>query len=106
MIFRTEHAAGEGFSTVRDTVGAPTRVQRGRNVRSIFRKASSFPVLLSVFLIAGAVAGARVRVADSDMWWHIGIGRDILTTHQVPTTEKYSYIAYGVQYGNDSIAME
>ena len=37
-------------------------------------------------------------IRPHDFWWHITIGREILTSSYIPTTDIYSYTAYGQSY--------
>ena len=37
-------------------------------------------------------------IRPHDFWWHITIGREILATRQIPTTDVYSYTADGQAY--------
>jgi hypothetical protein len=37
-------------------------------------------------------------IRPHDFWWHITIGKEILSTHQIPLTDIYSYTANGQPY--------
>jgi hypothetical protein len=37
-------------------------------------------------------------IRPHDFWWHITIGREILSTHQIPAIDVYSYTANGQPY--------
>lgn len=37
-------------------------------------------------------------IRPHDFWWHITIGREILTTAKIPTVDIYSYTAFGQPY--------
>jgi hypothetical protein len=37
-------------------------------------------------------------IRPQDFWWHITIGREILTTGKIPITDIYSYTAFGQPY--------
>jgi hypothetical protein len=62
------------------------------------REAFSFPVLLGTFLAAAALSVASFKLADSDMWWHVAVGKDILATAVWPTTDPYSFTARGTDW--------
>lgn len=71
-------------------------------LREFGRKLFSFPALLGAVLLAGIALGLPRYPQDPDTWWHITVGKHILTTHSWPTTDPYSFTAYG----NDWIAHE
>ena len=35
---------------------------------------------------------------DPDLWWHIKVGQDILTTHHFPTADAYSFTVHGTPW--------
>jgi hypothetical protein len=37
-------------------------------------------------------------IRPHDFWWHITIGREILSTGSIPATDIYSYTSYGQPY--------
>ncbi len=37
-------------------------------------------------------------IRPHDFWWHIAVGKEILSTHQIPTTDIYSFTAKGQPY--------
>lgn len=39
-----------------------------------------------------------VEIYDLDIWWHLGIGRDIIATGRVPTIDYYSVAGFGRPY--------
>jgi hypothetical protein len=50
-----------------------------------------------------ALAGIFIFVSTHpirphDFWWHITIGREILTTGSIPAADIYSYTSYGQPY--------
>jgi hypothetical protein len=73
------------------------------------RNLFSFPVFLGALLVGGVfltltlnlneVASTGTQHTNSfiegDTWWHIAVGERILSTHQWPTTETYSFTANG-----------
>jgi hypothetical protein len=72
------------------------------SVRTLGRRLFCFPVLLGVLLVAGVVVSLRLSLPDPDTWFHVAAGEEILATHTLPSTDHYSFTAYG----NDSIAPE
>jgi hypothetical protein len=62
----------------------------------------SFPVLLGALLVAAVLVTLPRYPHDPDTWWHITVGEHILRTHSWPTTDAYSFTAFG----NDWIAHE
>ena len=64
------------------------------------RNCLSFPVLLG-FLLAGSlclfVLGSSLRI-EPDTWWHLKLGKDILTTGYWPGAESFSFTARGTPW--------
>ncbi len=71
-------------------------------IRTALRKTFSFPVLLGVLLAGGTFLGSCHGLPDPDVFLHLAVGRDILAAGTWPTTDSYSFIAYG----NDCLAYE
>ncbi len=84
---------------------------------AISRRVFAFPVLLGALLVAGVCASVfmhlqevptlpsghyHVSIIEGDTWFHIVVGEDLLKTHRWPTTDSYSFTAYG----NESMAFE
>jgi len=63
-----------------------------------WKRIISFPVTLAVLLAGGIFVPLRTFWVDPDVWWHIKVGATILTTHHWPTTDPYSYTAYGTHW--------
>ena len=55
----------------------------------------SFPVMLGAFLVGAVFVAARAFLVDPDLWWHIKVGQNILSTHSWPTTDPYSFTVAG-----------
>lgn len=50
-------------------------------------------------LLASVVAAAGLLpLAPWDFWWHAAVGREIVVTGQIPTTDTFSYTAVGRPY--------
>ena len=61
-------------------------------------KADLFPALLAAFLGAALFVPLREFDVDPDIWWHIKVGQDILTTHHLPTADTYSFTVHGTPW--------
>lgn len=57
----------------------------------ILRRVCSFPVAVASLLLVLALVSVRARFDDPDMWWHLKMGQIVWTTHQVPTTDIFSF---------------
>src|SRR5580692_5523049 len=64
-------------------------------VASLLRKVFSFPAMLATFLVGRVFYEARAFNVDPDLWWHIKVGQDIVTSHHWPTTDPFSYTVAG-----------
>jgi hypothetical protein len=53
----------------------------------------SFPAMLGTLLFGVTFYSDRDFIVDPDLWWHVKIGRDILSSHHWPTTDPYSFTA-------------
>ncbi len=73
----------------------PSRLLAGR---AILRRAFSFPVFLGALLVGGTFVGARANLADPDTWWHITVGKQILSEWRWPTTDPYSFTVSGTHW--------
>jgi len=58
-----------------------------------------FAILLFLFLV---IYEGSHFIPSSDLWWHLGVGRYILTNRVIPTTECFSYTAPGFPWLNHS----
>ena len=54
--------------------------------------------MLAVLLMAGMQLPLRQFWVDPDVWWHIKVGGVILSTHRWPSTDPYSFTAYGTHW--------
>ena len=66
--------------------------------QSLAKRLISFPVLLGGLLVAGLFVSLRDFTVDGDLWWHIKVGQDILTTHHLPTADAYSFTVHGTPW--------
>jgi hypothetical protein len=79
-----------------DLGGHPSNLQIPR--QSLAKRLISFPALLGGLLVAGLFVPLREFDVDPDLWWHIKVGQDILTTHHFPTADAYSFTAHGAPW--------
>ncbi len=59
------------------------------------RRAPSFNVMVVVVLFIALFAMAARTPADTDMWWHLGAGRAIVTTGRIPFADEFSFTVRG-----------
>ena len=62
-------------------------------------------LLLPLALLPLAVIRASL-LAESDTFWQIRVGLDILTTHRIPQTDPYSWTAFGTAWHPNSWAFD
>lgn len=70
----------------------------GRTAPSLFGRVFSFPVLMGALLVGCAVISARYNLPDPDLWWTAAVGKQILDTHTVPTSDSHSFTAPGAPW--------
>ncbi len=70
----------------------------GHGPAPIFRRLFSFPVLMGALLVGCAVVSARYNLPDPDVWWSAAVGKQILATHTVPTSDWHSFTAQGAPW--------
>lgn len=58
-----------------------------------FQRIFSFPVLMGALLVGAAVFSARYNLPDPDLWWSAAIGKQIIATRTVPTSDSHSFSA-------------
>ena len=51
--------------------------------------------MLGGILVAGVYWAKHGFDVDTDFWWHLKVGEDILATHHWPTVDPYSFTAFG-----------
>jgi len=66
--------------------------------QSLAKRLISFPALLGGLLVAALFVPLREFTVDGDLWWHIKVGQDILTTHHLPTADAYSFTVHGTPW--------
>jgi hypothetical protein len=78
-------------------VNAPATQGRFRFL-DLLKWTVSFPAMLGTFLIGRVFYEGRSFTVDPDIWWHIQVGQDILSTHRFPTTDPYSFTVHGTPW--------
>jgi hypothetical protein len=68
------------------------------SIGSVARWVFSFPAMLATFLVGRVFYEGRAFVVDPDLWWHIKVGQNILTTHRWPTTDPFSFTVGGTPW--------
>ena len=54
--------------------------------------------MLGAFLVGRVFVQARAFVIDPDVWWHIRVGQNILSTHHWPTHDPFSFTVAGTPW--------
>ncbi len=77
---------------------AVPRSSRVLSAGLILRKVFSFPALLGATLAGGAYVFSRFSLLDSDTWWHLAVGKQILETRSLPSVDPYSFTVSGTHW--------
>jgi hypothetical protein len=80
------------------SVGASSVASSTKRLAALFCWAFSFPAMLGVFLVGRVFVQARAFVVDPDVWWHIRVGQNILSTHHWPTHDPFSFTVAGTPW--------
>ena len=56
--------------------------------------------LVVVVVMVGLFAMAARTPADTDMWWHLGAGRAIVTSGRIPYADEFSFTVRGKSWVN------
>jgi MFS family permease len=62
--------------------------------------ACTFDRLALVFVFSVIAVAAALSPMQSDTWWHLRAGADMVRTHRVLLTDTYSHTAYGMAWPN------
>jgi hypothetical protein len=81
-------------SDLSSTIATPFGVTT-EGAASLLRKVFSFPAMLATFLVGRVFYEARAFNVDPDLWWHIKVGQNIVTSHHWPTSDPFSYTVAG-----------
>ncbi len=60
--------------------------------------AFSFPAMLGAFLVGNVFVVGRGFRVDPDLWWHIKVGENLLTTGHWPTADPFSFTVPGIPW--------
>src|ERR1700730_15026457 len=82
-------------SPVTSAVAPQFVAETSKGVGSLLRRAFSFPAMLATCLVGRVFYEARAFNVDPDLWWHIKIGQDIVSSHHWPTSAPFSYTVAG-----------
>ncbi len=96
----TEEGSWAGSDPPGVAVGAidSLRPAGSLTLRTVLRKAFSFPVFLTGLMIAGVFSVTRLNLWDPDTWWHIRVGQKILAEWKWPTTDPFSFTVSGNEW--------
>jgi hypothetical protein len=57
--------------------------------------------LWAMVIVMGVFAFVNTHpIRPHDFWWHMAIGREILSSGQIPTVDQYSYTMTGAPYSS------
>jgi hypothetical protein len=68
---------------------------QSHRLAGLLQRAVSFPAMLGMLLVGAVFVAGSVFSVDPDLWWHIRVGQEILSTHHWPTTDPYSFTVAG-----------
>jgi hypothetical protein len=77
---------------------ADTRSSSVFAVSEVLRRVFTFPALEAAILMFGAALWARPGFKDTDAWWHLKVGEQILRTHTWPTADPFSFTVHGTPW--------
>ena len=63
----------------------------GRLIKALF----SFRVMLAAGLVLIYLLTISNRFSDPDLWFHLKLGQTMWDNHSIPSTDSFSYTAYG-----------
>lgn len=87
------NSAGEVAEHVRSPLDAA--IATARRLSALLQRAISFPAMLGMLLVGAVFVAGSTFSVDPDLWWHIRVGQEILSTHHWPTTDPYSFTVAG-----------
>jgi hypothetical protein len=76
-------------------VGVGPSSARSLKPINLLKRAFSFPAMLGALLVTEVFWAKHGFNVDTDFWWHLRVGGDILAMRQWPTTDSYSFTAPG-----------
>ena len=89
-------AGAEGGTAA--AAGAQEKIKASVGALEAVKGIFSFPAMLGTLLVGWAFSALRNFFVDPDVWWHIKVGQEILRTHHWPTTDPYSFTAFGTPW--------
>ena len=66
----------------------------------LLRMVFSFPVMLTIGLLAIVWALSSGKANDPDIWWHLRNAEQLFQTHQLPSQDMYSFTVAGKDWMN------
>src|SRR5262245_20602469 len=66
----------------------------------LLRMVFSFPVMLTIGLLAIVWALSSGKANDPDIWWHLRNAEHLFQTHQLPSQDMYSFTVAGKDWMN------
>lgn len=69
-------------------------------VQSALRVVSSFPFVICALLVAKMVWGCASRIAEPDIWWHLGNAKYLLSNHTFPNFDTTCFTTAGAAWLN------
>jgi hypothetical protein len=80
-----------------ETTAKPETAATARPRMALARLAG-LPCLFGAILVFATLLVTLAFHIDSDTWWHLVVGQRILATHSWPTSDIYSFTAYGTPW--------
>jgi hypothetical protein len=71
----------------------PAKLNLGINIKLPVRMLWALAIITIVFTYVN-----MSQIAPNDFWWHMAVGRDILTSGRIPAVDTYSYTMAGQPY--------
>jgi hypothetical protein len=89
-------APGAGKLRVPDSYRSESAVALAPpNISVFLHQVFSFPAMLGMLLVAIVFGTGSLFIVDPDCWWHVKVGEMILTTHQWPNSDPFSFTVAG-----------
>ncbi len=78
--------------------GVPSVASNTKRFAVLLHWVFSFPAMMGTLLIGTVFYHTRSFFVDPDLWWHIKVGQNILSTRHWPTTDPFSFSAAGAPW--------
>src|ERR1700722_10603407 len=94
---RESEAASDSSAAATSAMATPDAVREkaATTGAELARRIFSFPAMLATLLVGAVFYVGRNFVVDPDLWWHLRVGQDILSSYRWPTTDPYSFTVAG-----------